>query len=77
MKVSMQDLTNPGYSGVHSFLLAAHLPCINGVELNSPQYTPAANLPWLPALSGIFQPRDGVHALDDSSCSGLGSSLKP
>jgi L-alanine-DL-glutamate epimerase-like enolase superfamily enzyme len=77
MKVSMQDLTNPGYSGVHSFLLAAHLPCINGVELNSPQYTPAANLPWLPALSGIFEPRSGVHAVDDASCPGLGSSLKP
>ena len=53
------------------------LPCINGVELNSPQYTPAANLPWLPTLSGIFEPRGGVHTLDDASCPGLGSSLKP
>jgi len=75
LALSLQDLTNPGYSAIHSFLLGAHLPTINGVELNSPQYTPAANQPWLPALEGLFEPRAGVHQLDEVTAPGLGSRL--
>ncbi len=74
--LALQDLTNPGYSAVHSFLFGAHLPTINGIELNSPQYTPAANEPWLPALSGLFRPKDGVHRLEEINTPGLGSALK-
>lgn len=73
--VSVQDLTNIGLSAIHSYLLAAHLPTINGVELNSPQYLPSANDPWLPRLSGLFRPTGGWHALDPSSVIGLGSRL--
>lgn len=73
--LSLQDLTNPGYSAIHAFLFGAHLATLNGVELNSPQYTPAANRPWLPALAGLFAPRGGAHHLHQSETPGLGSSL--
>lgn len=73
--LSLQDLTNPGYSAIHSFLFGAHLATFSGVELNSPQYTPAANQPWLPELSSLFEPRQGLHRLDLTTTPGLGSSL--
>lgn len=75
LKLSFQDLTNPGYSAIHSFLTASRLPTINGVELNSPQYTPAANQPWLPALRGLFEPTGGIHRLEQTDAAGLGSTL--
>ncbi len=75
LQLAMQDLTNPGYSAIHSFLFAAHLPTINGVELNSPQYTPAANEPWLPSLKSLFAPTAGVHGLEQLEIPGLGSSF--
>ncbi len=75
LALSLQDLTNPGYSGIHSFLLGAHISTLNGIELNSPQYTPAANQPWLPRLSGLFEPKHGVHRMEDTMAPGLGSSI--
>ncbi|HLQ82147.1 MAG TPA: mandelate racemase/muconate lactonizing enzyme family protein [Bacillota bacterium] len=75
MVVSVQDLTNIGRSAIHSYLLAAHLPSINGIELNSPQYLPGANEPWLPRLAGLFRPTEGAHRLDPSGVVGLGSRL--
>ncbi len=75
LQLSLQDLTNPGYSAIHAFLFGSHLPTLNGVELNSPQYTPSANQPWLPALSGLFEPRFGQHNLRQLTAPGLGSSL--
>lgn len=71
--VSLQDLTNPGLSMIHAALFAAHVPTINGVELNSPQYTPAANAEWLPRLAGLFEPKEGVHRLPEKVPVGLGS----
>lgn len=73
--LSLQDLTNPGLAAIHAALFAAHVPMINGVELNSPQYTPDANAAWLPRLSGLFEPADGVHRLPDAVPVGLGSVL--
>jgi hypothetical protein len=75
MVLSMQDLTNPGLSAIHSCLFAAHVPTINGVELNSPQYTPDANRDWLPRLASLFDPQDGCHSLPHMNPVGLGSSL--
>ena len=54
--LSLQDLTNPGRALIHAALFAAHVPMINDVELNSPQFTPAANAEWLPRLAGLFEP---------------------
>jgi L-alanine-DL-glutamate epimerase-like enolase superfamily enzyme len=73
MLISLQDLTNPGFSMIHAALLAAYLATINGVELNSPQFTPAANKPWLPRLAPLFEPNDGMHRLPGGTIVGLGS----
>jgi L-alanine-DL-glutamate epimerase-like enolase superfamily enzyme len=75
MLISLQDLTNAGHAMIHAALLAANLPTINGVELNSPQFTPVANEPWLPRLAGLFAPRDGMHRMSDARPAGLGSKL--
>jgi L-alanine-DL-glutamate epimerase-like enolase superfamily enzyme len=75
MSLSLQDLTNPGYSAIHAALFASHIPMINGVELNSPQYTPLANQEWLPRLQGLFEPDKGVHRLSKPKVIGLGSGL--
>jgi len=74
--LAMQDLTNPGYAAIHSWLMAAHLGTFNGVELNSPQYTPAANEAWLPRLAPLFQPTGGQHRLPGAErLIGLGTDL--
>jgi L-alanine-DL-glutamate epimerase-like enolase superfamily enzyme len=75
MLLSMQDLTNPGLAAIHAALVASRLETINGVELNSMQYTPAANTDWLPRLSDLFEARDGVHRLPGVAPVGLGSGL--
>lgn len=75
MMLSLQDLTNPGHSAIHAALFAAHIETVNGVELNSPQYTPDANAQWLPRLSGLFRPTNGVHRLPVGSPVGLGGTL--
>lgn len=73
MSVSLQDLTNPGLAMIHAAWFAAHVPTINDVELNSPQFTPQANAAWIDRLPGLFDPRDGVHRLPDEVPPGLGS----
>ncbi|HUT93944.1 MAG TPA: enolase C-terminal domain-like protein [Thermoguttaceae bacterium] len=73
--LSLQDLTNPGLSMIHAALFAAHVPTLNDVELNSPQFTPAANRPWLARLPGLFDPHGGVHRLPEQIPVGLGSVL--
>jgi L-alanine-DL-glutamate epimerase-like enolase superfamily enzyme len=75
MALVQQDLTNPGLAAIHSFLCAAHLPVINGIELNSPQFTPDANVAWLPRLAALFEPCDGNHRLPGPTPPGLGSIL--
>ena len=74
--LALQDLTNPGLSAIHAALFAAHIPTMNGVELNSPQYTPAANDAWLPRLAGLFYPGEGRHDVSGVlGAPGLGSTL--
>ncbi|HEX2474902.1 MAG TPA: enolase C-terminal domain-like protein [Lacipirellulaceae bacterium] len=75
MLLSLQDLTNPGIALIHSALVGAHLPTINGAELNSPQFTPAANEDFIPRLNCLFRPRDGLHYLPVEKPAGLGSKL--
>jgi L-alanine-DL-glutamate epimerase-like enolase superfamily enzyme len=75
MLLSLQDLTNPGYSFIHAALFAAFVPTINGVELNSPQFTPDANAQWSRRLPDLFEPRDGMHRLPEEIPVGLGSGL--
>jgi len=75
LKIAVQDLTNPGLAAIHSCLLAQHVPNINGVELNSPQFTPAANAAWLEREPALFSPTDGTHRVSDPLAPGLGSAL--
>ena len=75
MRLALQDLTNPGFAAIHAAQFAAHVPMVNGVEINSPQYTPDANAEWLPRLAGIFEPADGMHRIDNPETVGLGSTL--
>jgi L-alanine-DL-glutamate epimerase-like enolase superfamily enzyme len=71
--ISLQDLTNPGYAMIHSALCGAYLPTINGVELNSPQFTPAANERFVGRYPGLFNPHDGAHRLEVGNEIGLGT----
>jgi L-alanine-DL-glutamate epimerase-like enolase superfamily enzyme len=71
--IALQDLTNPGLAAIHAALFAARIPTLNGAEINSPQYTPAANKEWLPRYGGLFEPTDGVHRLETALVAGLGS----
>lgn len=73
--LTLQDLTNPGLSAIHAALFASRIPMKNGVELNSPQYTPAANEPWLPRLSGLLEVAHGVHRVPQPAPVGLGAAL--
>jgi L-alanine-DL-glutamate epimerase-like enolase superfamily enzyme len=73
MLISLQDLTNPGIALIHGALVGSHLPTINGAELNSPQFTPAANAEFVPRMRDLFQPRGGVHRLPSAIPHGLGS----
>ncbi len=75
MLLAMQDLTNPGIAAIHAALVASYLPVCNGMELNSPQYTPEANAQFLPRLSALLEPGDGLHTLPSDSIIGLGANL--
>ena len=75
MSISLQDLTNPGLALIHAALFAAHVSTINDVELNSPQFTPTANQPWLLKLQPLFAPTDGYHSLPEKIPIGLGAVL--
>lgn len=75
MLLSLQDLTNPGVALIHAAAVGAHLPTVNGVELNSPQFTPDANEDFLPRLAELFTPRHGVHRLPSAWPAGLASCL--
>jgi len=76
LTLALQDLTNPGWAGVHAALFAAWIPTINGVELNSPQFTPDANLGFLQEWSGIFDVQDGLHHLAKTEPLGLGATIE-
>ncbi|MFO0817251.1 MAG: enolase C-terminal domain-like protein [Pirellulales bacterium] len=70
--LALQDLTNPGGAAIHSALLGMRLPTLNGLELNSPQFTPQANEEWLPRWAPLLAPVDGWHRLPDQNPPGLG-----
>ncbi|MCW5971420.1 MAG: hypothetical protein KIT57_23170 [Blastocatellales bacterium] len=59
MFLTVQDLTCPGASLIHSVGIAAHVPGVAGVEANARQYMPGANRPWEKTHPGIFIVRDG------------------
>ena len=72
MFLCVQDLSCPGASLIHSASIAAHVPGVSGIEANSRQYLPAANLPWTKKFPGIFVVKDGTMHTDKLTGRGLG-----
>jgi len=60
MFLTVQDLTCPGASLIHSVGIATHVPGVAGIEANSRQYMPAANKPWEASFPGVFIVKDGA-----------------
>jgi len=60
MFLTVQDLTCPGASLIHSVGIATHVPGVAGIEANSRQYMPAANKPWEKRFPGLFIVKDGM-----------------
>jgi L-alanine-DL-glutamate epimerase-like enolase superfamily enzyme len=60
MFLTVQDLTCPGASLIHSVGIATHVPGVAGIEANARQYMPAANKPWESRFPGIFIVKDGA-----------------
>jgi L-alanine-DL-glutamate epimerase-like enolase superfamily enzyme len=70
MFLSVQDLTCPGASLVHSAGLAAHVPRVAAIEANARQFVPSANKDWENRFPGLFKIKNGM--LDTSRLTGLG-----
>lgn len=74
MFISVQDLTCPGASLVHSAGIAAWVPGVAGLEANSRQYMPEANREWAARFPGLFRITDGrLHTGFLADSIGLGA----
>jgi L-alanine-DL-glutamate epimerase-like enolase superfamily enzyme len=73
MFLCVQDLTCPGASLIHSVGLACHTPGVAGIEANSREYVPVANLPWEKRFPGIFHITDGAIHTAELGGPGLGA----
>ncbi len=69
---TVQDLTNPGISLIHSAGLAARLRPMKGVESNSRQYFPETSAPEQDVHPGVFTLLDGSMNLNTLGNTGLG-----
>jgi L-alanine-DL-glutamate epimerase-like enolase superfamily enzyme len=67
---AVQDLTNPSLALLESVGLAARIRTIRGVEANSRQFAPRANIRVARAHAGLCEIRDGYA--DTSSLGGAG-----
>lgn len=68
----VQDLTCPGASLVHSVELAARVPGVQGIEMNSREYVPIANAGWEKKFPGVFLTKDGMVRPGSITGPGLG-----
>ncbi|MDZ7638956.1 MAG: enolase C-terminal domain-like protein [Bryobacterales bacterium] len=73
MFLSVQDLTCPGASLIHSAAIAAHVPGVAAVEANGRQYVPSANEAWKEKFPGIFTIREGRMHTAEIDGNGLGA----
>jgi L-alanine-DL-glutamate epimerase-like enolase superfamily enzyme len=73
---TVQDLTNPGLSFVHSAGLAARSRPLLGVEYNARQFLPTACADIQKRQSSIFTVRDGLISLIGLDAVGLGYKIK-
>ncbi len=72
MVLTVQDLTNPGLSLIHSAGLAARIDTLMGFEYNSRQYLPWASPELREQHRDLFTVIDGVVRTDSLSETGLG-----
>jgi L-alanine-DL-glutamate epimerase-like enolase superfamily enzyme len=73
MFITVQDLTCPGASLIHSAGIAARIPGNAGIEANARQFVPAANAPWEARFPGLFTIRNGVMNTAQLTGPGLGA----
>lgn len=73
---SVQDLTNPGISLIHSVGLAARTYPIKGVEANSCQFFPEASKKETRVHSNIFYRKDGMVSTESIRGYGLGYQME-
>lgn len=71
--ITVQDLTCPGASLIHSASIAARVPGNAGIEANARQFVPAANAPWEARFPGLFTIRGGVMKTGQLTGPGLGA----
>ena len=69
---TVQDLTNPGLSLLHSVGLGARLHPLMGVEANSRQYYPDTSIPEAAVHPGIVRVENGVAKTSSLRGTGLG-----
>jgi hypothetical protein len=69
---TIQDLTNPGLSLLHSVGLGARLAPLMGVEANSRQYYPDTSRPEAAVHPHIVNVRNGVARTGSLRGTGLG-----
>ncbi len=72
MLITVQDLTNPGLSLVHSAGLASRLPTLMGVEYNARQYLPSSQADVQARHRTLFTVRGGKVSLKSLAPVGLG-----
>jgi len=70
--LTVQDLTNPGRSLLHSVGFAARIDTLMGVEYNSRQYCPAAEPDFRSRHESLFAVTDGQVSTDTIGNVGLG-----
>jgi L-alanine-DL-glutamate epimerase-like enolase superfamily enzyme len=71
--ITVQDLTCPGASLVHSAGIAARVPGNAGIEANARQFVPAANAAWEGRFPGLYTIRNGVMNTGQLTGPGLGA----
>jgi L-alanine-DL-glutamate epimerase-like enolase superfamily enzyme len=71
--ITVQDLTCPGASLVHSAGIAARVPGNAGIEANARQFVPSANAAWEERFPGLYTIRNGVMATAQLTGPGLGA----
>jgi L-alanine-DL-glutamate epimerase-like enolase superfamily enzyme len=71
--LTVQDLTCPGASFIHSASIAAHVPGVAAIEANGRQYVPSANVTWAKRFPGLFTVHDGTIRTGEIRGPGLGA----
>jgi L-alanine-DL-glutamate epimerase-like enolase superfamily enzyme len=69
---TIQDLSNPGLSLIHSVGLGARLNPMKGVESNSCQFFPRTSIPESKIHPGLFTRRNGCVKTESIQGDGLG-----